>query len=100
MKRMAILGLLMLSACGNSAGVEAVKKIGANYNQSLEAYKECVRAKGAQSCTNEKAILDADAQRYQSTWSAINGASGPGETISSYRPQVYQPVGGGTVVRY
>lgn len=93
MNRIAVFGLaMMLTGCG----VAAVSKASTDYNQSLASYKQCVMAKGPDQCRGEKAILDADAQRYESTSAALNG----GGSGNSYRPAVYQPVGGGTVVRY
>jgi hypothetical protein len=93
MRYLWIVALLSLSACGNTA----IKKIGSDYNASLDAYKACVRASGPEGCRREKAILDADAQRYQSMWAAINGAT---QASGSDGPAVYQPIGGGTYIRY
>jgi hypothetical protein len=95
MKQLVMIGLAMaLSGCGASA----LKKIGSDYNDSLEAYKHCVQANGPEGCRKEQAILAADAQRYNDAWSAING--GRGAAGAGSRTAVYQPVGGGTYIRY
>ncbi len=91
--RIVLLALeLALAGCGNTA----LKKIGTDFNQSLESYKACVRASGPDACRKEKAILDADAQRYQSTWAAVNGSI----RAADDGPAVLQPVGGGTYIKY
>lgn len=86
MRLITLIGMLFLAGCG--ARQEAVS----NYRQSLASYKECVRASGPEGCTREKALLDADAQRV-----ALNNGANSG---SDTRAAVYQPVGGGTYIRY
>lgn len=87
-----MVAVMLVGGCANSA----IKKIGTDYNQSVESYKACVRASGPDACRKEKAIMDADAQRYQSTWAAIGNA----ERATGDGPAVYQPVGGGTYIKY
>jgi len=92
---MALILFLAVGAC--SSGNGALQKIGNDYAEAFANYRSCLREKDPEDCRQERAVLDANADRVK----LVLGASAPQTSATTtHYPAVYQPVGGGTVIRY
>lgn len=68
MKIVVLIALVALTGCG----VAERQTTRANYARSLDVYRSCVQANGAEGCQRQKAILDADAEAYTNARNDVN----------------------------